>query len=319
MPQQRISGGLSDWVHIIGAACVLLLQLYTPRVAAYPAMQLHGYVSCRTCHHNPQGGGLLNPYGQMVESDFLWRVSNEVPKPEMALPASVGARFRFIQTEVENRAVRVRRAFVMQAETAIAVETDKIALMVTYGKDVGNGSSREIWAAYKPTKWLFFQAGKYAPRVGLGLPDHTLPISQGSSQEKESLGVGLEFGPWSGAFHVTSGKSPAAFLINFAVPGFTAGAGIQSGPKYSAFLQLSPWGWLVAQGEVSIQTSFDFVGKLTLKPWHWLRPYVLTHSGPYVGFGLDVYPFKGISLNLETKCGEGQDVSRALLMLSTQI
>src|SRR4051812_33804591 len=52
-----------------GGALVVIFVLAMPRSgAAYPNMIRLGYVQCSACHVSPQGGGVLNLYGQGIDS-----------------------------------------------------------------------------------------------------------------------------------------------------------------------------------------------------------------------------------------------------------
>jgi len=53
-----------------------------PRTAnAYPWMIRHGYTQCGTCHVDPAGGGLLNPYGR-AQGEILMRMRYGSPPNE---------------------------------------------------------------------------------------------------------------------------------------------------------------------------------------------------------------------------------------------
>lgn len=53
------------------AVLVLLGVLVTGRAAAYPSMIRHGYTHCASCHVDPSGGGLLEPYGRAQQQLLL--------------------------------------------------------------------------------------------------------------------------------------------------------------------------------------------------------------------------------------------------------
>jgi hypothetical protein len=54
-------------------APILIVLLWPSRADAYPWMLRHGYTACATCHTDPSGGELLNPYGR-VQSDLILRM-----------------------------------------------------------------------------------------------------------------------------------------------------------------------------------------------------------------------------------------------------
>src|SRR3954462_7192116 len=76
-----------------GGALVVIFVLAMPRSgAAYPNMIRLGYVQCSACHVSPQGGGVLNLYGQGIDYAQTLR-ADEPPGAERSADAK--ARFLY--------------------------------------------------------------------------------------------------------------------------------------------------------------------------------------------------------------------------------
>jgi hypothetical protein len=61
---------------LLGA--VLFLLAKAPTAHAYPWMIRHGHAQCVSCHADPAGGGLLNPYGR-AQGELLMRMPYGLP------------------------------------------------------------------------------------------------------------------------------------------------------------------------------------------------------------------------------------------------
>ncbi|MGZ3707386.1 MAG: hypothetical protein ACXWPM_00860 [Bdellovibrionota bacterium] len=59
-------------IHLPFAPALVVLALFlSPSAHAFPEMIRAGYTNCSTCHFNPNGGGLLTPYGRALSKEVL--------------------------------------------------------------------------------------------------------------------------------------------------------------------------------------------------------------------------------------------------------
>lgn len=155
---------------------------------AYPELIRFGYTNCLTCHHSPQGGGLLTPYGRSLshevlstwgepekETQFLY---GRVPFPKWL---EAGGDIRAIQVYQNTPRYEQAKFILMQADLEAALIFDQWKLIGTVGRQDPSGRntsggslfSRRHYVSFQPTDYLNFRLGKFQQGYGILLADHT--------------------------------------------------------------------------------------------------------------------------------------------------
>lgn len=172
---------------------VLFVLTSTPGFS-FPEMARLGYFSCTTCHISPSGGGILTPYGRAFSAERLstfHRNGEERPfhgaLKEMPQWLLVGGDARYVQTDYEDATSRRGRWVRMQTDLAIAVNLPNFTLAAAGGphgdsqtnpKLSGKASWRSYFAKIDFSDFSF-RYGRFYPRFGLNIPEHTANIRSG--------------------------------------------------------------------------------------------------------------------------------------------
>lgn len=167
----------------------LLIPLTVSQVAyGYEQMSRHGYNSCVTCHHSPNGGGLINDYGKVISSAFSQRGKEYKEgsfKKTIRLNKQMdyALHMRMANFRNDNRT----RTFPMQFDflTRAAIAKD-LGLEVTIAKaprqdedpdapknNVDDLYARRILLNQKIDN-LYIQVGRDYHALGFRQPDHTV-------------------------------------------------------------------------------------------------------------------------------------------------
>lgn len=202
--------------------CLAILAFFAGgRANAFPEMIRHGYASCVTCHHSPNGGGVLTDYGRALSQQVLstWGAGDDpTPEGEFAygvLPkipsTSFGGDFRSVQVWTEDSKRRTGRFIFMQADVEGAFTVGGATAVATLGYDpvLSQPLSRRHYATYRlaPDKPYMIRAGRFFPAYGLNMPDHapfirqqlglSVPAGETYNLELTYLGENLNvFGTW---------------------------------------------------------------------------------------------------------------------------
>jgi hypothetical protein len=150
---------------LTGLALLLSAGILSPRAWAFPENVRHHYVNCQSCHVNPNGTGLLNPYGRQLSKavqsygKFFFepgKVSDAASPPPskegeaevedkeveflyggLAQPSwlNLGGDIRFLQLYQNTPQFTQARFIVMQLDLEAAVTLGKFTFDGTIGRD----------------------------------------------------------------------------------------------------------------------------------------------------------------------------------------
>lgn len=173
-------------LRVVPGFFLVLLLLLTQESFAHPQYVRLGYFQCASCHYNPMGSGLLQPYGKGVaygESFF----EKEIEEPEPSrMQHGLQSRFAFLKTQIKSE------AFLMQLDYQNRTElTPTLSANTTLGLTsprakkagrAGNGALgewailRDLYLRYQLSEGDSLEFGRTALPIGILTDDHTLYI-----------------------------------------------------------------------------------------------------------------------------------------------
>lgn len=176
----------------------LSVWIVASEARAYPEFVRHGYFSCTSCHVAPTGGSTLTDYGRSFATEKLttWGKEGEdraghgkiPPLPEWLI---VGGNFRQAQTLVETSRARSGRWIPMQRDVDLCIKVSITWTCATGGllpkpKDDGNAAYglRKVFERIDLGENFVVRAGRFFPRYGLMIANHTSPIRRGLGFEQ---------------------------------------------------------------------------------------------------------------------------------------
>lgn len=153
---------------------------------AYPELMLPtGASRCSECHFSPTGGGLLNDWGRdeaastLSESGDGRFLHGAIELPEML---ALGGDLRLAALTNQVRGSHEVAAFPMQGDLyaraahgdlAVSVAAGVVAAIREPDSVMDRLGAREYYAIYEsPSDW-YVRAGRFYPKAGLRMPDHT--------------------------------------------------------------------------------------------------------------------------------------------------
>lgn len=184
------------WSQGFGGVLLAGLLLAASQATAYPEFVRDGYFSCVSCHVSPSGGGALTDYGRSYSAEKLatWsRKGEEMPLHgavrKMPSWLVVGANIRQIQTYVETKAARKGQWLAMQRDFDLCLKKEGRSVGVwgcltggllprVAGEEEEYGL-RKAAARIDMGESFIFRAGRFYPRFGLMIANHTASIRQG--------------------------------------------------------------------------------------------------------------------------------------------
>lgn len=171
----------------------LWLLISSPALG-FSEMVRKNYPSCTSCHVDPSGGGVLNPYGKMIAGSALSTFKScDKCQGEPSEWLGFGANFRHLNATVRNPETKeeFHTKFDMQREVELALTPVKGFTVVGSVGTYGPLQVQEYQRAYAMlTLWrdMFrLRVGRYTPNFGIKDPDHTL-----WTRSKLRLGQGEE-------------------------------------------------------------------------------------------------------------------------------
>lgn len=153
---------------------------------AYPQYQVSREQTCVACHLSPDGGGLLNEYGEMTaEEDGQWTKDPRFLYGAVELPAGLylGGDFR-AAAGAHDRGVGLHgSAFPMQLELHGAYRTGAVLIYADAGVTVpeeGGSSLTALMSREHYVQWnqeetgdgWYARGGRFQPTYGLRLAEH---------------------------------------------------------------------------------------------------------------------------------------------------
>jgi len=152
--------------------------------AAYPEFVRNGYFSCTSCHVSPGGGSTLTDYGRSFAGEKVatWARPGEeklVPTPEWFL---LGANVRNVQTNVETSRAKEGRWIAMQRDVDVCLKlgpTHTCATAGLKGEEKDEFGLRKGYVRGDVGESFIVRAGRFFPRFGLMIANHTSPVRRG--------------------------------------------------------------------------------------------------------------------------------------------
>lgn len=216
-PSRRLGGRLA-------AIVLLLLTLLLARDAmAYQWMLRHGYTGCATCHTDPSGAGLVEPYGNLIANEVLRPQYSDaggeshageflggiLPLPEV-LRLKGDVRLMSLATKLEERPIDQRTIW-MQADLAAGINWQGFVAAASLGyahegaqlaaltrEDEQNLVSRYHWLGFwNDSRSFLVRAGRMNLPFGVRTVEHTLwvrELSRTTINDDQSHGVAAFFG-----------------------------------------------------------------------------------------------------------------------------
>lgn len=167
---------------------VLLSMLYNDSFA-YPKFAAYTGEKCVSCHVNPTGGGLRNPYGVKYSRDelfmnFLKKINKETElNTQITKGIQIGSDMRmiFIDDQIAEGIPNFNTFFQMQGDLYVHAKMNKyLSLLVAPGLYIPNNSG----SGAVPTKYeiyglisnlpagLYMKIGRFLPNYGIRIPEH---------------------------------------------------------------------------------------------------------------------------------------------------
>lgn len=210
---------------------VFFTMFFHFRLLGYPETIMHGYTNCTACHHSPQGGGLLTPYGRGLsgevfsalessesERKFLWGLTSGFPEW-----LQFGGDVRAVQIHRSAEKKILQKFILMQADIEAGVITKHVKAIASVG---GNGLhknaiSNKHFVQIEPTQNIFIRLGKFHKAFGLNIPDHTAFVKRylgfDEGQEKYQAEFSFQNGEVENLFSVVLEGNKLAVLSKFGI------------------------------------------------------------------------------------------------------
>ena len=232
---------------------VLLAVAIVPQAQALPLYASREGATCMTCHYDPNGGGIRNPFGfqygknrHSLEEEERWAKFTVDPKLTSWLQIGFDTRILYVASHTSGTSgLQTSTFFPMQGQLNFAVTPlDNLTLVASRGLVVDNPGfpsgyiARELYALFRglPAD-LFLRVGRFRLPFGLRQADHTsyvrgpefLPYD--SQQDDAGIEVGSVGSNWFGSLSFTDGSEPFgdraqtfSGKVGRASKGFQAGA-----------------------------------------------------------------------------------------------
>lgn len=168
---------------------LFLVFISSSLVYSYPKFAAYTGEKCVSCHVNPTGGGMRNPYGVKYSKDNLFfkflskqNKTTEI-NTQITKGISMGSDMRmvFIDNQTGDGSPNFNSFFQMQGDLYVNAQVNKyISLMVAPGLYIPNTFGPNPL----PTKYeiygmvsnlpagLYFKAGRFIPNFGIKIPEH---------------------------------------------------------------------------------------------------------------------------------------------------
>ena len=210
----------------LSLAGLALATFHSSQVWAFPENVRHGYPNCASCHVNPNGKGILNPYGRELSvaiqsyGKFFFEPSSKAPEESAEKKSEeqdkeaqflygyfpqpdwllMGGDIRFLQLFASTPAYTMAQFITMQLDLEAAVKFGKFTVDASVGRDDptlhGNANpafgdwfvSRNHYILFQATDELFFMGGKYWKPYGILDANHSTLVKGG-----DGYGLGWDY------------------------------------------------------------------------------------------------------------------------------
>lgn len=214
------------YIKVTRLMCVVAFLSVSPDVRAFPELVRYGYLSCTTCHYDPNGGGILKPFGRIASKDLLstWSSESEEKFLYGAVPESewisFGGDIRTIQAHRETKRYVEGKFIWMQSDVEAAIDWGDWTVVGTFGRQEPRGRasssewfSRRHYLLFRPQgePRLIVRAGRFRQAFGINLPDHAIATKRGLGWDQDTESYNLE-AAWFGL------RFDAFVTLNFSRP-----------------------------------------------------------------------------------------------------
>ena len=168
---------------------LFFLSFINTHIYSYPKCAAYTGEKCVSCHVNPTGGGLRNPYGIKYSRDnlfmkFLKKANEEtVLKTEISKGIWIGSDMRmiFIDDQIAEGVPNFNTFFQMQGDLYIHAKMNKyLSLLINPGLYIPNTyggnplpTKYEIYGMISSLPaGLYLKAGRFIPNFGTKIPEH---------------------------------------------------------------------------------------------------------------------------------------------------
>lgn len=204
---------------------LLFLSFSSTQLYSYPKFAAYSGEKCISCHVNPTGGGLRNPYGVKYSRDnlymkFLKKANEEtVLKTEISEGIRIGSDMRmiFIDDQIAEGVPNFNTFFQMQGDLYVHAKMNKyLSLLVNPGLYIPNTYGSDPL----PTKYeiygmisslpagLYMKVGRFIPNFGTKVPEHrAYQRNFNGFYTPYAADAGIEFGIAPSFFTLTAGLS----------------------------------------------------------------------------------------------------------------
>ncbi|MFI5212328.1 MAG: hypothetical protein ACHQIH_05550 [Ignavibacteria bacterium] len=206
---------------------VLFVFMFISSIAySYPKFAALTGEKCQSCHVNPTGGGMRNPYGVKYSKDNLylkfWEKANKTtdidPQITKGIRMGTDMRMIFIDDQTGEGSPNFNTFFQMQGDLYVNAQVSKyISVMVAPGLFIpnnGEGSSPvstkyEIYGMVSNLPaGLYFKVGRFIPNFGIKIPEHrAYNRNYNDLYTPYASDAGIEAGIAPGLFTLTAGFS----------------------------------------------------------------------------------------------------------------
>ena len=174
----------------------MLLALISGTVASLPRFSTEKADSCRSCHINPNGGGMRNEFGnfsmafnELVLPQTKKYLESSFRSPRLAPSLTVGFDSRYLVLEGG-------RVFRMQTDAYLNLEpTDYSNYQLRIGEDpYGDFRAVESYGQFTIAKRHYVRFGRFAPAFGLRVEDHKSYVRERTGNGSNIYFDGLSLG-----------------------------------------------------------------------------------------------------------------------------
>ncbi len=168
---------------------LFLVLFASSLVYSYPKFAAYTGEKCQSCHVNPTGGGMRNPYGVKYSKDKLFfkflEKQNKTTEinTQITKGISMGADMRmiFIDDQTGDGSPNFNTFFQMQGDLYVNAQVNKyISLMIAPGLYIPNTYGPnplpikyEIYGMISNLPaGLYLKAGRFIPNFGIKIPEH---------------------------------------------------------------------------------------------------------------------------------------------------
>ena len=223
----------------IVAPITLFLLIIAASLYALPRLAVEQAVSCKSCHINPNGGGMRNEFGNysvalnelcipQTKGKFILKYKS----PRLSESATFGFDSRYLVME-DARVFRMQTDFYLNFEPMKSVYYN-----LRFGEDpFGKAGIFESYALleFEDQKY-YIKAGKFSPAYGLKIADHKSYIrdrtGHGSNDYLNGLSTGIDLSGFNIAIELFNPNQQGLYSFHILKTGYLEPFGYMAGASY---------------------------------------------------------------------------------------